>query len=126
MKVAGAFPTDHPLHAGDPMLVFADEASLALIRDADVVLSLDWVDMVNLLRRVWPDGSIPPKVVQISADRYVHKGWTRDHMGSPAADIHVLAEPCATVPMLLDEIHRSGDKAFERRAAERLARRRAT
>ena len=23
LKVAGAFPTDHPLHPGDPMLVFA-------------------------------------------------------------------------------------------------------
>ena len=25
LKVAAAFPTDHPLHPGDPMLVFADE-----------------------------------------------------------------------------------------------------
>src|SRR6185503_10270679 len=69
MKVAAAFPTDHPLHPGDPMLVFADERSLASIRDADVILSLDWVDMVNLFRRAWPDGSVPPKVIQVSADR---------------------------------------------------------
>ena len=73
-------------------------------READVILSLDWVDMVNLFRRVWPDGSVPPKVIQISADRLVHKGWTRDHMGLPVADIDLLAEPCATVPMLLDEV----------------------
>src|SRR6185312_420982 len=98
LKVAASFPTDHPLHPGDPMLVFADEASLASIRGADVVLSLDWVDMVNLFSRAWPDGTVPPKVVQISADRLVHKGWTRDHMALAAADVDILAEPCATLP----------------------------
>ena len=112
LKVAAAFPTDHPLHPGNPMLVFADDRSLSLIREADVILSLDWVDMVNLFRRVWPDGSVPPKVIQISADRLVHNGWSRDHMGLPVADIDLLAEPCLTVPMLLEEIRRRGDAAL--------------
>jgi thiamine pyrophosphate-dependent acetolactate synthase large subunit-like protein len=124
-KVAAAFPTDHPLHPGDPMLVFADERSLASIRAADVILSLDWVDMVNLFRRVWTDGSVPPKVIQISADRLVHKGWTRDHMGLPAADLDLLAEPCAAVPMLLDEVRRQGGSAAVKRATARLAKRKA-
>jgi len=124
MKVAAAFPTDHPLHPGDPMLVFADEKSLAAIRGADVIVSLDWVDMVNLFARVWPDGSVPTKVIQISADRLVHKGWTRDHMGLPAADLDILAEPCATVPLLLDEIHKLGDHGLAERAAARIAKRR--
>ena len=125
MKVAAAFPTDHPLHPGDPMLVFADEKSLAAIRGADVIVSLDWVDMVNLFARVWPDGSVPSKVIQISADRLVHKGWTRDHMGLPAVDLDILAEPCATVPLLLDEIHKLGDHGLAERAAARIAKRRA-
>jgi len=124
MKVAAAFPTDHPLHPGDPMLVFADERSLASIRDADVILSLDWVDMVNLFRRAWPDGSVPPKVIQVSADRLVHKAWTRDHMGLPAADLDILAEPCTAVPLLLDEVRRLSDGEHAARAAERLSRRR--
>ena len=124
MKVAAAFPTDHPLHPGDPMLVFADEKSLAAIRGADVIVSLDWVDMVNLFARVWPDGSVPSKVIQISADRLVHKGWTRDHMGLPAVDLDILAEPCATVPLLLDEIHKLGDHDLAERAAARIAKRR--
>jgi thiamine pyrophosphate-dependent acetolactate synthase large subunit-like protein len=123
MKVAAAFPTDHPLHPGDPMLVFADERSLASIREADVILSLDWVDMVNLFGRVWPDGAVPPKVIQVSADRLVHKAWTRDHMALPAADLDILAEPCATVPLLLDEVRSAQDGERQRRARERLARR---
>ena len=124
MKVAAAFPTDHPLHPGDPMLVFADESSLAAIREADVILSLDWVDMVNLFARVWPDGSVPAKVIQISADRLVHKGWTRDHMGLPAADIDILAEPCATVPMLLENVLALTNDDAMKRASERLSKRR--
>ena len=124
LKVAAAFPTNHPLHPGDPMLVFADEQSLASIRGADVILSLDWVDMVNLFGRVWPDGTVPPKVIQISADRLVHKAWTRDHMGLPAADLDILAEPCATVPLLVEEVRRLGNRLQAGRAGERLARRR--
>ena len=124
MKVAAAFPTDHPLHPGDPMLVFADEKSLAAIRAADVILSLDWVDMVNLFARVWPDGSVPPKVIQISADRLVHKGWTRDHMGLPAADLDILAEPCTTVPPLLEALRSLGGRELGARAANRIAKRR--
>jgi thiamine pyrophosphate-dependent acetolactate synthase large subunit-like protein len=124
LKVAAAFPTDHPLHPGDPMLVFADEPSLASIRDADVILSLDWVDMVNLFGRVWPGGSVPPKVIQISADRLVHKAWTRDHMGLPAADLDILAEPCTAVPLLLDDVHRLRTAQQVNRAVARLDRRR--
>ncbi|MEO8755215.1 MAG: thiamine pyrophosphate-dependent enzyme, partial [Casimicrobiaceae bacterium] len=123
LKVAAAFPTDHPLHPGAPMLVFADEPSLASIRAADVILSLDWVDMVNLFGRVWPDGAVPPKVIQVSADRLVHKAWSRDHMGLPAADLDILAEPCATVPLLLEGIRAIQSAAQRQRALNHLARR---
>ena len=124
MKVAAAFPTDHPLHPGDPMLVFADERSLASIREADVVLSLDWVDMVNLFARIWPDGGVPPKVIQVSADRLVHKAWTRDHMALPPADLDILAEPCATVPSLLEAVRSIQRTDDQRRASDRLEARR--
>ena len=120
MKVATAFPTDHPLHPGDPMLVFADERSLASIRDADVIVSLDWVDMVNLFARIWPSGEVPPKVIQISADRIVHKGWSRDHMALPPADLDILAEPCSTVPLLLESVRKLQGADQRAHAAERL------
>lgn len=124
LKVAAAFPTDHPLHPGGPMLVFADEPSLGSIRNADVILSLDWVDMVNLFARVWPDGAVPPKVIQVSADRLVHKAWSRDHMGLPAADLDILAEPCATVPLLLEAIRGLQSENRKKSAESRLAHRR--
>jgi thiamine pyrophosphate-dependent acetolactate synthase large subunit-like protein len=124
-KVGAAFPTDHPLHGTDPYLVFTDERGLELLRQADVILSLDWLDMVNLFKRVWTDGAVPPTVIHCSADRLVHKGWTRDHQAMPAVDVDILATPCSVVPLLLEEIERHGGARLRRRAAARIETRKA-
>ena len=44
-------------------------------------------------------------------------------MGLPAADLDILAEPCATVPLLLEEIRRLQDDGQKRRAANRVSHR---
>src|SRR5262249_978171 len=43
-KVAAAFPTDHPMHINAPETFTEDELTPHL-RDADVILSLDWLDL---------------------------------------------------------------------------------
>src|SRR6185295_5441196 len=43
MKAGAAFPTDHPLHPVPPATFLTDDGK-KLLREADVVLSLDWVD----------------------------------------------------------------------------------
>ena len=48
MKQAAAFPTAHPLHAA-PAAMFPGPAASAALREADVVLSLDWVDLAGTL-----------------------------------------------------------------------------
>jgi thiamine pyrophosphate-dependent acetolactate synthase large subunit-like protein len=55
IKTPAAFPTDHALHAAPPA-TFPDEASKKILREADVVLSLDWVDTAASSR---PLGVIP-------------------------------------------------------------------
>jgi thiamine pyrophosphate-dependent acetolactate synthase large subunit-like protein len=45
LKIGASFPTDHPLHAGAPRDVTPD--SVPGIRNADVILSLDWVDLAG-------------------------------------------------------------------------------
>ncbi|HET6197221.1 MAG TPA: thiamine pyrophosphate-binding protein, partial [Acetobacteraceae bacterium] len=44
LKLGAVFPTDHPLHAGAPATFPVQEAAQA-IAAADVILSLDWVDL---------------------------------------------------------------------------------
>ena len=42
-----------------------------LLRDADVVLALDWVDTAGTLKAAWGDAPIGAKVIRVSADAHV-------------------------------------------------------
>ncbi|MBO0765664.1 MAG: thiamine pyrophosphate-binding protein, partial [Hyphomicrobiaceae bacterium] len=50
LKVGAAFPTDHPLHAGAPATLAPAAEAQAAMAAADVILSLDWVDLAGTLR----------------------------------------------------------------------------
>ena len=121
LKVAAAFPTDHVLHGAEPAIAFTPDEGVEVLRRADVVLSLDWWDPATLFKQAWGDISAPARVIRCSIDTYIHRGWTRDHMGIAPVDLDILAEPDTVVPALLDEIVRAADDGFRRRAASRLA-----
>jgi thiamine pyrophosphate-dependent acetolactate synthase large subunit-like protein len=101
LKVGAAFPTRHPLHTGAPGHVLS-EAARAALREADVVLSLDWVDLAGTLRQAC--GSEPGRVIHASLDGYVANGWSMDHQGLPPADLPVLCEPDVLVAALLAQL----------------------
>jgi len=90
-KSGATFPTDHPLHVrGTPPVV-----------DAEVILSLDWVDLAGTLRATHAGKPVTAKIIQVSVDQYVHNGWSMDYQGLPPADTYLLAEPDAAVRALL-------------------------
>jgi thiamine pyrophosphate-dependent acetolactate synthase large subunit-like protein len=99
LKVGAAFPTDHPLHAAPPGLLLAPAAA-AELRAADVVLSLDWVDLAGTLRQAWGAGEVGARVIQVSVDQQVHNGWSMDHQGLAPVDLYLFCEPEAAVPPL--------------------------
>jgi len=90
-KSGATFPTDHPLHV----------AGTAPIVEADVILSLDWVDLAGTLRAAHAGKPVAAKIIQVSIDQYVHNGWSMDYQGLPPVDAYLLAEPDAAVPPLL-------------------------
>ena len=108
LKLAAAFPTDHPLHAAPPGLRMSKKGVEAL-READVVLSLDWVDLAGALKGAWPDGKPAAKVIQCSVDPYVHRGWSMDYQALAPMDLQLLCDPDALVPALLGEIEKRSD-----------------
>jgi len=109
MKVGAAFPTDHALHAGAPGgSILAPEAAEA-IRSADVILSLDWVDIAGTFKSV--GGTIAAKVVQVSVDHRLHNGWSMDYQGLPPVDVLLACEPDAAVPALLAALGPGGPRA---------------
>jgi thiamine pyrophosphate-dependent acetolactate synthase large subunit-like protein len=103
IKVGAAFPTDHPLHAAPPSTFLSPDAA-KLLCEADVVLSLDWVDLAGALKAAWGADPVGAKVIQISPDAHIHRGWSMDYQGLPAVDVYMMCEPDAVVPLLLDAV----------------------
>ena len=98
-KTGAVFPTDHPLHAAGPARHRPTGPSSSPA--ADVILSLDWIDLAGTLKTACRGQAPAGKVIQISVDQYVHNGWSMDYQGLPPADVYLLAEPDAAVPPLL-------------------------
>jgi thiamine pyrophosphate-dependent acetolactate synthase large subunit-like protein len=105
LKVGAAFPTDHPLHVSPPA-AFVNDELVAAIKQADVIVSLDWVDLAGTFKSAgtpaqpWPTA----KVIQVSLDQNIHNGWSMDHQGLPPVDLFVAADPDATVTALVEAL----------------------
>jgi len=104
LKQAAAFPTDHPLHAAPPA-TFLSPAGVQTLRAADVILSLDWMDLAGTLKAAFGAGRIAASVIQASVDLHSHRGWSKDHQGLPPVDCNLLAEPDVVVPLLADAVN---------------------
>jgi thiamine pyrophosphate-dependent acetolactate synthase large subunit-like protein len=100
LKIGASFPTDHPLHAGAPRDVTLE--TVPALRTADVILSLDWVDLAGALRGL---GLAPSaKIIQVSLDHRIHNGWSMDYQALPPVDLFLSADPDLVVPELVREI----------------------
>lgn len=92
LKLGAAFPTDHALHAAPPGL-FLPSIGAERLRAADVILSLDWLDLAGTLKQAWGAEPVDAKIIQVSVDQNVHNGWTMDHQALPPVDLNILCEP---------------------------------
>ena len=100
IKTGASFPTQHPLHPFPPSLYVSGAATQA-IRDADTILSLDWIDLGGTLAQACT-GELPhARIVHCSADQYVHHGWNADYQALPPTDLSILAGPDALVAALV-------------------------
>lgn len=95
-----AFPIPHPRHCGRVGLRVSDPAK-AILRDADLIVELDWVDFGNLLRQTWPNGEAPPPIISCSNDHLAHRGWNKDYFSFAPADIRLGASPDRAIAALL-------------------------
>ena len=100
MKLAAAFPTNHPLHAVDAA-TFVGKPAAAALQQADTILSLDWNDLAGTLTAA---GAKTATIIQVSLDQLLHNGWSMDHQGLPPADYSLLCAPEAAVAGLLDAL----------------------
>lgn len=101
LKAGAVFPTRHPLHIGPPGGYLSDAQTRA-VREADVILSLDWIDLAGTLKGAYVDRPITAMVVSASYDVHAHRGFGMEYFGLAPADVNLLAEPDVVVPLLLE------------------------
>jgi thiamine pyrophosphate-dependent acetolactate synthase large subunit-like protein len=99
-KTGAGFPSAHKLH-GPPAGNNPSADACALIRAADVVLSLDWVDLAGALKAGWGAEPVGAKIILASIDHLGHNGWSMDYQGLAPTDLHLAVEPDVAVAALL-------------------------
>jgi thiamine pyrophosphate-dependent acetolactate synthase large subunit-like protein len=104
LKIGASFPTDHSLYVGAAHGLTPDSAEA--LRGADVILSLDWVDLAGALKIAAPPASA--KIIQVSLDHRIHNGWSMDYQGLPAIDLFLSADPDLVVPELVKALGAGG------------------
>jgi thiamine pyrophosphate-dependent acetolactate synthase large subunit-like protein len=103
LKVGARFPTRHRCHPHAPGLSASPEA-LRMIAEADVIVSLDWIDLGGTLRLAFGGADPTAKIIHCSVDQYSHNGWSMDYLSLPPVDVAVLAEPDRVVARLLEKL----------------------
>jgi len=116
-KAGAAFPNEHPLYVGPPG-VFLESSVKAAIREADVILSLDWIDLAGALKQACGDEICHARVVNVSPDAHSHRGWSMDHQALAPAEEYLMCEPDVVVSELLPMLP-SKARRYENRSLDR-------
>jgi benzoylformate decarboxylase len=102
-----AFPTTHPLHFAAPCLR-PSKAATALIEKADLIISLDWLDLAGIFRMslgaAQTQNPAEKTIIHCSVDSIRTNGWSMDHQALAAVDIPIFAEPDQFVAQMLDQL----------------------
>src|SRR5262249_24126282 len=93
----------HPLHVGMPA-TWPDAEARAALREADLVLSLDWVDLAGTLRAAFNGADPGARIIHASLDQHLHRGWSMDYQGLPCVDMLLAAEPDTVARALLEAL----------------------
>jgi benzoylformate decarboxylase len=114
-----AFPTTHALHFAAPCLR-PSKAATALLEKADLVISLDWLDLAGIFRMslgaAQTQTPADKTIVHCSVDSVRTNGWSMDHQALAAVDIPVFAEPDEFVAQMLDELDSKKSARIKTRA----------
>lgn len=91
LKQGAGFPSTHPLHLGPPAVFPSPELGDAMA-DADVILSLNWVDLAGTFKMAFQGKAPRARVIHASLDQQLHRGWNMEYFGLAPADVHVMCD----------------------------------
>jgi thiamine pyrophosphate-dependent acetolactate synthase large subunit-like protein len=86
LKTGAQFPTDHPAHVVAPFNALSKTAR-EIVCEADVILSLDWVDLGGLIKQASNVGKVSAKVIAATLDHTLHTGSGMEYQALPPRDV---------------------------------------
>ena len=111
-KLGAAFPTGHSLHSGRPALSLSAE-NKALLRDADVILSLDWLDLGGTLEQVFGERSCAATVIHVSLEQQLFSGGNKLDFTLAPVDLFLACQPREAVAGILEHTDGPAPRRFE-------------
>ena len=96
LKTGAGFPSEHPAHVVPPFNQLNKDAR-AIVAEADVILSLDWIDLGGAVRQGKTAGAVAAKIIHATLDTMLHSGAHMDYQELPAVDVRINACPEAVV-----------------------------
>ena len=88
LKQGAMFPSDNPHHFTEPFNAIVKEAR-ELMCEADVILSLDWMDLGGALRQAKNVGTVTAKIIDCTLDQNLHTGANMEYQELPPFDVFV-------------------------------------
>jgi len=102
LKTGAVFPSGHRLHQNAPGM-FLPPASARLIGQADLIVSLDWIDLAGTIAAAATHGDqTSARIVSCTTDAALHNGWSKDSFGYQPVDLTIDADPDLLVRALLE------------------------
>ena len=86
LKTGAQFPTDHPAYIVPPFNALSKTAR-EIVCEADVILSLDWVDLGGLLKQAANVGTVSAKIIAATLDHTLHTGSGMEYQSLPPRDV---------------------------------------
>jgi len=86
LKTGAQFPTDHPAHIVAPFNALSKTAR-EIVCEADVILSLDWVDLGGLIKQASNVGKVSAKIIAATLDHTLHTGSGMEYQSLPPRDV---------------------------------------
>jgi thiamine pyrophosphate-dependent acetolactate synthase large subunit-like protein len=103
LKTGAQFPTDHEAHIVPPFNALSKTAR-EIVCEADVILSLDWVDLGGLLKQASSVGKVSAKIVAATLDHMLHTGAGMEYQALPPRDVFMQTTSDSAVQELLEAL----------------------
>jgi thiamine pyrophosphate-dependent acetolactate synthase large subunit-like protein len=120
LKNGAVFPTDHPAHVVEPFNQMGAQAR-EILGEADLILSLDWVDLGGALKQARTVGKVTAKIIHASLDHHLHNGANMDFQELPPIDVPIAAASEEVVAELLEALPAGQRKPWRARAPRKKA-----